>query len=784
MDGDVNLDRLAFSKFAVGQPVPRNEDPILLRGQGRYTDDLNLPGQACAVMVRSGHAHGVINGIDTEAASQMPGALGIYTGTDLTAAGIKNMPLGMAIPTADGTPPHRPSYPVLTSDKVRYDPIAIVVAETVSQAKDAAEAVFVDIDSLPAVTSCKAAAQPGAPLIHEGVPDNVAAHFHYGDAEKVAAAFIAAAHVTHLDIPSNRIVVCAMEPRSAIAEYDAETDRYTLRVGCQGVFGLKSGLANVLGVDKQNVRVLTGNVGGSFGMKSRVYPEYFALFHAAKTLGLPVKWTDERSESFVSDSHGRDHEMTAELALDTEGNFLAVRLTGYGNLGAYVGRGTPIPPTANAVKNLIGVYRTPLIEVSTRIVVTNTQPVGAYRGAGRPEANYYMERLVDTAAAEMGIDRVELRRRNHIPEGAMPHKGPNGTTYDSGEFTAVLNEALARADWGGFSARKEESRRRGLLRGRGIGDYLEVTGPPSQEMGGIRFEENGDVTIITGTLDYGQGHWTPFAQILHQRLGIPFDKIRLLQGDSDELIAGGGTGGSKSLMASGGAILQASEMLIEKGKQIAAHVLETAVEDIEFERGDFVIAGSDRSIGIMDLADQLKRGVELPGDVPDSLDVQTVVESLPSAFPNGCHIAEVEIDPETGVVSVVKYSMVNDFGVIVNPLLMERVVYDESGQFLTGSFTDYALPRASDAVHFQINSHPVPAKTNPLGATGCGEAGCAGSLPAVMNAVVDALSEYGIHHIDMPATPFRVWQAIQTARTRTRDEVRIDYPWWYTTEES
>ena len=320
-------------------------------------------------------------------------------------------------------------------------------------------------------------------------------------------------------------------------------------------------------------------------------------------------------------------------------------------------------------------------------------------------------------------------------------------------------------------------------------------------MGGIRFEENGDVTIITGTLDYGQGHWTPFAQILHQRLGIPFEKIRLLQGDSDELIAGGGTGGSKSLMASGGAILQASEMLIEKGKQIAAHVLETAVEDIEFERGDFVIAGSDRSIGIMDLADQLKRGVELPGDVPDSLDVQTVVESLPSAFPNGCHIAEVEIDPETGVVSVVKYSMVNDFGVIVNPLLvegqahggvaqgmgqalMERVVYDESGQFLTGSFTDYALPRASDAVHFQINSHPVPAKTNPLGATGCGEAGCAGSLPAVMNAVVDALSEYGIHHIDMPATPFRVWQAIQTARTRTRDEVRIDYPWWYTTEES
>jgi carbon-monoxide dehydrogenase large subunit len=572
-----------------------------------------------------------------------------------------------------------------------------------------------------------------------------------------------------------------MEPRSAIAEYDAAEDRWTLRVGCQGVFGLRNGLANILGVERDKVRVLTGNVGGSFGMKSQVYPEYLALFHAARTLGRPVKWNDERSESFVSDSHGRDHEMTAELALDAEGNFLAVRVSGYGNLGAYVGRGTPIPPTANAVKNTIGVYKTPLLEVSTKIVVTNTQPVGAYRGAGRPEGNYYMERLVETAAAEMGIDRVELRRRNHIPEAAMPHKAPNGTTYDNGEFTGVLNDALVRSDWKGFAARKEESRRRGLLRGRGIGDYLEVTGPPAQEMGGIRFEPNGDVTIITGTLDYGQGHWTPFAQVLHQSLGIPFEKIRLLQGDSDELIAGGGTGGSKSLMASGTAILQAAEKVIEKGRQIAAHILEAAVEDVEFEDGNFVIGGTDRFVGIMELAEVLRSGVAMPEGVPDSLDVQHIMESAPSAFPNGCHIAEVEIDPETGVVSVVKYTMVNDFGVIVNPLLvagqahggvvqgigqalMERTVYDEDGQFLTGSFTDYALPRATDAVLFDIGSHPVPAKTNPLGAKGCGEAGCAGSLPAVMNAVVDALSEYGIRHVDMPATPFRIWQVIQEAR--------------------
>ena len=706
-----------------------------------------------------------------------------YTGPDLTAAGIKPMPLGMATPTRDGSPMHRPACPVLTSDKVRYvgDPVAIVVAETAIAAKDAAEAVRLDVEPLPAVTRASGAAAPVAPLVHEDVPGNVAAEFHYGDAEKVAAAFAAAAHVTRLDLLSNRIIVCPMEPRSAIADYDPESGRFTLHVGCQGVFGLRNGLAAVLGVERDRARVLTGNVGGSFGMKAAVYPEYVALLHAARALGRPVKWTDERSESFVSDSHGRDHEMTAELALDGEGNFLAVRVTGYGNLGAYVGRGTTVPATANAVKNVIGVYKTPLLEVSTKIVVTNTQPVGAYRGAGRPEGNYYMERLVEVAAAEMGIDRVALRRRNHIPVEAMPHEAPNGTTYDSGEFAALLDEALARADWNGFPARRQESRRRSLLRGRGIGDYLEVTGPPANEMGGIRFEPNGEVTIVTGTLDYGQGHWTPFAQVLHESLGIPFDRIRLLQGDSDALIAGGGTGCSKSLMASGTAILEAAEKVIEKGRQIAAHVLEAAVADVEFRRGRFAIAGTDRFIGLMELAGMLRRGFGLPEGVPDSLDVRHIMESAPSAFPNGVHVAEVEIDPETGVVAVVKYTMVNDFGVIVNPLLvagqahggvvqgigqalMERVVFDADGQLLTGSFTDYTLPRASDAAMFDIGSHPVPARTNPLGAKGCGEAGCAGSLPAVMNAVVDALSEYGIRHIDMPATPFRIWQAIQKAR--------------------
>jgi aerobic carbon-monoxide dehydrogenase large subunit len=429
MDGSIEIDRLALTKFGIGQPVPRNEDPMLVRGQGRYTDDLNLAGQAYAVIVRSRYAHGIVNAIDTEEARAMPGVLGIYTGPDLTAAGMKPMPLGMAIPTRDGSPMHRPVRPVLTSDRVRCvgDPIAIVVAETAGEAKDAAEAVFLDIESLPAVTRASEAAL-GVLQLHDEVPGNVAAEFHYGDAEKVATAFAAAAHVTRLEIPSNRIVVCPMEPRSAIGDYDPASERWTLRVGCQGVFGLRNGLAAVLGVEHNKVRVLTGNVGGSFGMKSAVYPEYLALFHAARALGRPVKWTDERSESFVSDSHGRDHEMTAELALDGAGNFLAVRVTGYGNLGAYVGRGTPIPPTANAVKNTIGVYKTPLLEVSTKIVVTNTPPVGAYRGAGRPEGNYYMERLVDTAAAEMGstvsncaaattspLGRCRTRRRTARP---------------------------------------------------------------------------------------------------------------------------------------------------------------------------------------------------------------------------------------------------------------------------------------------------------------------------------------------------------------------------------
>ena len=783
MDDVVDPTLLDLDRYAIGQPVPRSEDPVLVSGKGSFTDDINLAGQAYAVIVRSHHAHGVIRSIGTSAARAMPGVLGIYTAAELAIGGIGPLPPRQVMNNRDGTPMVSPTRYALANDKVRYvgDPIAAVVAKTLAQAKDAAEAVVVDIDPLPAVTTARAAAALGAPQLYDDVPGNVGLDFQYSGSEAVAAAFAGAAHVTRLELRNNRIVVNAMEPRAGVAQYDPERQHWTLHVPGQGVFGFRNYIAGVFGVGRDKLRVLTDRVGGSFGMKQPTYAEYYCIMHAARELGCPVKWTDDRSGSFVSDTHGRDAEATGELALDRDGNFLAVRLTIFGNLGATYG--APGPPTRNAVRNTLGVYKTPLIEVSTKCVFTNTTPVGAYRGAGRPEANYYMERLVDAAAAEMGIDRVELRRRNHIPPEAMPYKAPNGTTYDSGDFTNLLNQALELADWDGFTARRAESQARGRLRGRGISDYLELTGPPGREMGGVRFELDGTVTIITGTLDYGQGHASPFAQVLSSRLGIPFDRIRLLQGDSDELIAGGGTGGSKSMMTSGTAIVAAGDKVIENGKQIAAHVLEAAVADIEFCAGRFVIAGTDRALGIMELAEKIRTGLALPPELAQSLDAQLIVDGPPSAFPNGCHIAEVEVDPDTGMVAVVRYAFVNDFGTVINPLLVngqahggivqgigqalrEHTMYDRHGQLLTGSYMDYALPRADDAPLFTHEFHPVPATTNVLGAKGCGEAGCAGALPSVMNALLDALSEYGITHLDMPATPERVWRAIQQALAR------------------
>jgi len=771
----------AVQKFAVGQPVLRTEDPTLVQGRGRYADDVNLPGQAFAVMVRSRHAHGVIKAIDTAKARTMPGVLAVYTGADL--AGYGSLKCVPPLKNRDGTPMAKPARPALATDKVRFvgDPIACVVAETALQARDAAEAVEADIAPLPAVTLASEAVKPGAPLVFDDVPNNVALDYHYGDAEKVKGAFAAAAHVTRLAMRNTRLVVNAMEPRAAVAGYDGKSERFTFHAGSQGVFGLRGQLAEILNIPSGKLRVLTGNVGGSFGMKAQAYPEYVCLLHAARELKRPVKWTDERSSSFLSDSHGRDHEKVGELALDAEGHFLAIRLTGTGNMGAYLGAVAPLPPTINAVKNIVSIYRTPLIEVSTQCVFTNTSYVSAYRGAGRPEANYFMERLIDTAAAEMGIDRLELRRRNQLKSKEIPYAAASDQTYDSGDFPAVFKHALELADWKGFAKRKRESRKRGRLRGIAVGSYLEVTAPPNKEMGGIRFEADDTVTFITGTLDYGQGHASAFAQILAERLGVPFDRVRLLQGDSDELIAGGGTGGSRSAMASSMAMVAAIDKVIEHGRLAASHVLEAAVTDIEFAAGRFTIAGTDRSIGVLALAAKLRAGLALPDDAPKTLDVKLASEPVPSAYPNGCHVAEVEVDPETGVVEVVRHTSANDFGTVINPMLvegqmhgglvqgigqvlMENTVYDADGQLITGSFMDYAMPRAADVPSFVTAHHPVPAKTNPLGVKGCGEAGCAGALVAVPNAIIDALSDYGIRHIEMPVTAEKVWQAIKAAR--------------------
>jgi carbon-monoxide dehydrogenase large subunit len=783
MNVPIDSAHLATMKFGVGQSVPRAEDPALIRGEGCYTDDVSVAGQVYLSMVRSPHAHGVIRGIDVSVARSMPGVLAIYTGRDLLAAGYKPQTCRLTVNNADGTPMRKTYRHALATDKVRFvgDPVACVVARSDHEARDAAEAVLLDIEVLDCVVESRGAAAPGAPLLYDDVPDNVSVDFRSGDAAKVAEAFERAAHVTQLHLFNNRIVVNPMEVRAVVAQYEPESQRFVMHIPTQGVSGSRAAVADVLNVPPEKVRILAKNVGGSFGMKPAIFPEYICAAHAARDLGLPVKWNDTRSDSFVSDHHGRDHEFSLALALDADGHFLAVRADGTANLGAYLTGFGPLIPTVNVSKHLASCYRTPLIEVHTRGVLTNTVPTTAYRGAGRPEGNYYLERLIDTAAREMGIDAAELRRRNHIAPEQMPYKAASGATYDSGEFAAVLQEALDAADWDGFDARLADSAARGLWRGRGIGQFLEVTAPPSKELGAIRFDPDGGVTLTTGTHDHGQGHLTSFAQIVSERLGVPFEAVRLMQTDSDAVTGGGGTGGSKSLMASGTAFYEASDLVIEKARRAAAHLLEAAESDIEFTAGAFTIAGTDRTIGVIDIARRLANAEALPEGVPETLDVSHVHESSPSTFPNGCHIAEVEIDPETGHVAVVKYTSVNDFGTLVNPLivagqiqggvvqgigqcLMERTVYTPDGQLASGSFVDYAMPRAEDAPEVHFISHPVPARTNPLGVKGCGEAGCAGSMTSVMNALADALARHGVPAMDMPATPSLVFAAIRAAR--------------------
>lgn len=777
---DTPLERT--EKYGVGQPVKRTEDPRLLTGGGRYADDINLPAQAYGVLVRSTVAHGVIAGLDTSDAAAAPGVLAVYTADDLTAYG--DLPCALPLQSHDGRPLIVPPHPALAVGRVRHlgDPVALVVAETPAQAKDAAELVMLDIDPLPAVTTVEQAVAPDAAQVWpEEAPDNICLDWKNGDFDAVERAFAEAAHVTRLRIDNNRLVVAALEPRAAVAEYDAGDERFTLHVGAQGAFGLRNSLANnILKVPPEKMRVRIYDVGGSFGMKAPPYPEYVALLHAARALGRPVKWCDERGESFLSDQHGRDSLVDAELALDADGNFLAARITGLANMGAYLSTVGPNVQSGNIHKNLPSCYRTPAIAVHMKCVFTNTTSVSAYRGAGRPEANYYMERLIDKAARETGHDPVELRRRNMIPADAMPFTAASGQVYDSGDFAALMDECLNAADWSGFPARRAAARERGRLRGIGLASYLEVTAPPGKEMGGIRFDADGGVTIITGTLNYGQGHAATFAQVLHDKLGVPFEQVRLLQGDSDELIAGGGTGGSRSTMASGNAILQAGDQVIAQGRQLAGHFLEAAVEDIDFADGDFRVVGTDRTIPIMELARRAREASDLPDDLPANLDASLIADTGPSSYPNGCHVCELEVDPETGAVEIASYVVVDDFGTLVNPMLvegqvhggvvqgigqalMEQAVYDSEGQLLSGSFMDYAMPRADQVPDFGFASHPVPATTNALGVKGCGEAGVTGALPAVMNALVDALAEFGVTHIDMPATPERIWSALRAA---------------------
>jgi len=765
--------------YAVSQPVTRNEDPRLLRGDGLYTDDKNLDGQAHAVFLRSTIAHGDITSLDVAAAKNAPGVVAVLTVDDLEAAGLGTLPNNLPVKSRDGSPLIKPVRPILAKGRVRHvgEPVVAIIAETAAQARDAAELVELEIAPLPPVMALEEAVSRGAVQVHEEAANNVCLDFQMGDAEATATAFEEAAHVTRLHLDNNRCFVSAMEPRAAVADFDSAEDRYILHVCSQGVMGMRNILANaIFNIDPEKIHVLTDDVGGSFGMKSMPYHEYPVIMLAAKQLGRPVKWNADRSESCLSDHHGRASQFEAELALDKDGKFLAVRVTGLADMGGYLTGTGPLAQSVNIGKNLPCMYTTPAIDVKMRCVFTNKLYVGAYRGAGRPEGNYIMERLVDAAAREMDSDPIQIRRRNLIPNSALPFTAASGQVIDSGDFEQMLVQAVAASDWAGFERRRASSEGRGLSRGIGVCSYLEVTAPAGKEHGGIRFGEDGRVTMVSGTLDYGQGHRSTFAQILSARLGIAFDKIDLLQGDSDELLFGGGTGGSRSVIAAGGAFYEAGAEVIEKGKAVAGHLLEAAVEDIEFADGDFRISGTDRSINLLDLAAKARElgGV---GGVPDSLDVDLVHETAPSAFPNGVHIGEVEINPDTGETQVVKYTVVDDFGNVINPLLvggqvhggvvqgigqalMENVVYDSDGQLVTGSYMDYALPRADQIPDIEFLDHPVPAKTNVLSAKGAGEAGVSGALPAIMNAMVDGLSKYGVTNINMPATPEKVWRAI------------------------
>jgi len=779
----------------IGQSVKRKEDARFLTGTGQYTDDVALPNQTQAFFLRSPHAHATIRGIDVSKAKAAPGVVAVYTAADLE--GVNGLPCGWLITSVDGTPMKEPPHPVLAKGKVRYvgDPVALVVAETRDQAKDAAELIDVDYDVLPAVVNAVDALKPGAPQIHDEAPGNKCYTWSIGDKAGVDAAFAKAAHVTRLDLVNNRLIPNAIEPRAAVVTYNRADDAYTLYVTSQNPHVERLLMtAFVLGLPEHKVRVIAPDVGGGFGSKIYLYPEETAMVWAAKRVGRPIKWAAERSESFLADAHGRDHVTQAELALDRDGKFLALRVHTTAAMGAYLSTFASCIPTILYATLLAGQYTTPVIHCEVDAVFTNTAPVDAYRGAGRPEATYVVERIVHQAGVELGLPQDEIRRRNFIR--TFPYQTPVALLYDTGGYDALLDEAMKMADANGFAARKAEAAKRGKLRGLGYASYIEACGiAPSNvagalgaraglfEAGEVRVNPTGSVTVFTGSHSHGQGHETTFAQVVATRLGITVENVDVVHGDTGRVLFGMGTYGSRSLSVGGTAIVKALDKIVGKGRKIAAHLLEAAEADIEFKDGKFTVAGTDRSKTFGEIALTAYVPHNYPLDkLEPGLNETAFYDPTNFTFPAGTHICEVEIDPDTGATTVVNFSACDDFGNIINPMivegqvhgglaqgigqaLLEQCVYDaESGQLLTGSYMDYAMPRADDVPSFKVGTKVTPCTHNPLGAKGCGEAGAIGAPAALMNAVMDALAPVGVTRFDMPASPHRVWQAIRSAR--------------------
>jgi carbon-monoxide dehydrogenase large subunit len=767
-----------MGEFAIGQGVSRFEDPRLIRGGGRYTDDIKLPGLAHGVVLRSPHAHAKIRSIDVAAAKSALGVLAVLTSADIKAAGYGDLPVPAGLKRRDGSPMYKPRYPILAEDRVRWvgDCVAFVVAETVAQAFDAAEMIAVNYEELPAVTSTADAPKPGAPRVWDDCPDNICFVELIGDKAATDAAVSRASHVTRHRFVINRVTAATMEPRGAVGDYNATDGRYTIYTPIQRPHPTRTDLAKVLKVSESKVRIVTGDTGGSFGMKSPIFNETPLVLLASKLTGRPVKWISTRTEAFLSDAQARDNVTEAELALDKDGNFMAFRVKTLAAIGAYLQHA--MPAFVLNAGTLAGVYRTPAMHVDITAVFSNTNPMRPYRGNGRPEAAYVIERMVDLAAAELGMDPAELRRRNYVPPSAMPFKTGLTFTYDSGEFEKNMDLALDLADRKGVKARRAEARKRGKLLGFGLSNTIERAGAPSTEGAEVRFDRSGSLILFSGSNSQGQGHETVFKQLVCDRLGLDPKEAQYVQGDTDQVFYGEGTGGSRSATLAGSAFHLATEKVVTKARAIAANMLKVEEADLKFDEGVFSTNKTNRTLSVKEIAAASFETANLPGGMEPGLFATAVYKAPVNNYPNGCHVCELEIDCETGKVEITRYSVVDDFGTVLNPLLlhgqvhggiaqgagqalMEDIHFDASGQLVTASFMDYAMPHAHDLCDMEVESNPVPTKTNPLGVKGAGEAGCVGALPAVANALVDALSEFGIKHIEMPATPERIWRAMR-----------------------